>query len=49
MGTGCDRCDFHGPELPTTLAAWRDLHRSWHSFLDALFGPVVRWLEGRIR
>lgn len=29
--TGCDRCDWHGPDFETLEASGRDLHRAGHA------------------
>ena len=39
----CEKCDFIGPELPTTVRDERDLHRAMHEFTDALIGPIYDW------
>ena len=30
MLTGCEACDMHGPELPTTATDLLDFHRAVH-------------------
>lgn len=48
----CETCDFHGPELPTMLAAARDFHRAghdlWRLAVESWGEPVVKWLSQRL-
>lgn len=37
----CDRCDMHGPDLPTIEAAMLNLHRAHHDFIRILLEPLV--------
>ena len=37
----CDRCDAHGPELPTLEADMLNIHRAAHDFGWLLIEPLV--------
>lgn len=37
----CDRCDMHGPELPTLEATMIDAHRATHNLWWTLLEPLV--------
>lgn len=37
----CDRCDMHGPELPTIQADLLNLHRAIHDFGWLLTEPLA--------
>ena len=49
----CETCDLHGPELPTSAAAARDLHRALHELGRELAAALrlkllVRWLSQKL-
>jgi len=33
--SGCETCDFIGPELPSLVRDARELHREWHGPMSA--------------
>lgn len=37
----CDRCDMHGPELPTSEADMVNLHRAIHNLIWTLLEPLL--------
>lgn len=48
----CSVCDFHGPELPTVNAAFRELHRAMHYLGNTVveeFGRGMLWVLKRRR
>lgn len=46
--TGCETCDEHGPELPTTAAGARDLHRALHDLCHAALEALAMTILARL-
>ena len=41
--SGCETCDFIGPDETKTQAELRELHRAIYQFTEALVGPISDW------
>ena len=45
--SGCEWCDFVGPDETGTMSDLRESHRAWHGLVAAVFDPICDW-QGRV-